>query len=78
MTEQATERTLSGYIVRGGDGHGTAVFGYGWPTKGKRPLVRGDNLIVYHFAPTPDGRQRAYLVAAAVEGTVKRVMKKAT
>lgn len=67
------DRTLVGYIVRGGDGKRTAVFGYAWP----KNLNRGDELIVKHFAPTTDGRDRARLMALAVGGTVKRVMKRA-
>jgi hypothetical protein len=72
--------TLIAYVVRGGDGSGTALFGYAWTTKGKLALVRasGDGcgqLIVQRFEPSADGRRRAHLVALAVRGTVKRVVR---
>ena len=70
----ATEPKLCGYVVRGGDGNRTAVIGFAWPDN----LVRGDELIVKRFDPTPDGRKRAWLVAIAIGGTVKRVVKRAT
>lgn len=71
---------LRGYIVRGGDGKGTALFGYAW-TSGPLRLVRAANggigtLIVKRFQPTKDGRRRAHLMAMAVDGTVKRVVKR--
>ena len=69
----ATEPKLCGYVVRGGDGNRTAVIGYAWPDN----LVRGDELVVKRFDPTPDGRKRAWLVAVAIGGTVKRVVKRA-
>lgn len=68
------DRTLVGYIVRGGDGNATAVFGYSWPDG----LMRGGELLVRRFEPTADGRRRAWLVAIGVGGTVKRVVKRAS
>lgn len=72
---------LKGYVVRGGDGDRTALFGYAWIIDGPPHLrlVRastdgGGQLIVVRFPPTRDGRRRAWAMAAAVEGTVKRVV----
>ena len=80
-SSEADSRELRGYVVRGGDGGGTALFGYAWTSKGKYELLRavGDGLgqlVVKRFPPTEDGRRRALLVAIAVGGTVKRVMKR--
>jgi hypothetical protein len=72
---------IVGYVVRGGDGKGTALFGYAWTTRGKYALIRavGDGmgqLIVKRFEPTSDGLRRARLMALAVDGTVKRVVRR--